>query len=304
MRDTIKFGDDAFDMFKLDLSEHLSGTKTHCKTNTVNKSLRKMMERSSQLTDLKSSIKELSWKTREGLKHELPTLCDYCDCLAVISERIRLPYRSVYQCFGGSFGHYNALQGKFPITGRPRTSEVTYRYDFTKAGLKWTDFKGEVEPRNSHVPVQVKRSEKFRSISDELIACGMMSAPNLQPPLELASEVKEDVIPSRPMSLDRSRSPFYDPHSPVVCDEVLEIQDTPDPVTKKRKPIRSAFNVVKRKASTIKKRLLDRPRSMDADSDEPLLVDEFNELAEKKTCATDLMSLACCPRLYDEVPDV
>jgi hypothetical protein len=301
MRDTINFDDCAFDMFKLDLNEHLSGTRAHSKMNTVNKSLRKMMDRSSQLIDLKSSIKELVWKTREGLKHEFPTLCDYCDCLAVISERMRLPYRSVYQCFGGGSGHYNALQGKFPITGRPRTSEVSYRYNFVKAGLKWTDFKGEAQPKNSHVLSQVKQTEAFLA-AEQLVTFEASSDESVfSTSSSDSSEVQKDDSSPHPDDCNCQIPSSDDCLSPVSVYEDLKTQDSPKPAAKKRKPTRSAFYVAP--ALTIKRQLFDY-RSKDEISVDPFLFDHFDEPVSSQSCATDLMSLACCPRVYDEVPDV
>jgi hypothetical protein len=165
VRDTIKLDDASFQKCIDDVRDKADGKGSHAKT--INKALRRIIA-TDKVDGISDKVRNLSWKTREGLKHEWPTICDYCDFLAAIAETIRVSYRSVYSAFGDSFGHYNVLQGKLPVSGTTFIGEMQPRYDLRNVGIKWTDIKGEVSPQGSKPAKQIRKVVAVAEIQQKL----------------------------------------------------------------------------------------------------------------------------------------
>lgn len=217
MRDTIKLDDSSFQKFIDDVREKSHGKGSHAKT--INKALRRIIA-TDRLVGITDKVRGLSWKTREGLKHDWPTMCDYCDFIAAVAEAIGVPYRSVYSAFGDSYGHYHVLQGKLPVSGTTYIGNEQPRYDLRNFGIKWTDIKGEVSPQGSKSAGQVRKTVKVEEIQRQLdiatVDIPSCSTSTLNVVVERPRPETPDFVPLtsfRP--IEPVGSPSYNPTSPI-----------------------------------------------------------------------------------------
>jgi len=238
VRDCVKLSDDSLSVFMTEVSNPPSTKGSD--TKTINRAVRRIIATANRAEITRADLKQLAWKTREGLKHEWPTLCDYCDYLGVLAERLKLPYSSVYSAFGGSHGHFNVYQGRAPIYGKLAVSSSS-RHDMKDLGVTWHDIKGGVKPEGAPTTPQLKRVVEYAKVNEALKnlppSRSVESTLDKPPETESASSTFE-FRPVSPPPQQPCSSPIYDatpgPSSPppavgalMVSPQVVPIINSP-----------------------------------------------------------------------------